>query len=147
MTQRTVTVFGRYDVPPAKLWEVVRDHEGLSDWLGARVRVLAGRGDGGVGTVRRVEVGRLLRLDEEVVGFTPPRSLVYRIVRGLPGLRYHLGEMRVRPAGDGGPGSELWWEVTLRLATPRLTDLAANALQRELNAALGRLRDRLARAG
>jgi hypothetical protein len=143
MAQRTVTVFSRFDVPPDRLWAAVVDHEGMSDWLGARVRVLAGRGDGGLGTVRRVELLPLLRLDEEVVGFVPPHSMTYRVIRGLPFLRYHLGEIRVRPDPTSPGGSELWWEVTLATPVPQVTNAMAAALQRTLNAGVGRLRDRL----
>lgn len=137
MPRRTLSFLARYPVPPEILWGIVTDHEGMSRWLGADVRVVAASAEGGVGTVRRISAGPL-RIDEEVVAWDPPRRMVYRIVRGLP-LRYHRGEVRVAPWGDGE--SELAWEITIASGIPKLADAIATLLRRRINRGLRTLRE------
>lgn len=144
MTLRTISIFGRFDVPVTRLWDALVDHEGMSRWLEMPVRVIAGPGDGGVGTVRRVGRG-MTSLDEEIVGLIPPRELVYRVIRGVPLLRYYLGEVRLR-SGPGG-GAELWWEVTVATPIGPLTDALAGVIQERLGAAVERLRAELEGGG
>lgn len=139
MSQRTVSLLLRFAVPVERLWEAVVDHDGMGRWLGVPVRVIAGPGDGGVGTVRRLGRGPL-SVDEEIVGVAPGRELVYRVVRGPRLLRYHLGEIRTRPA-EGG--SELWWEITIATPIAALTDAVAATLSERIGQGLDRLRARL----
>ncbi len=134
MAQRTLSFLARYPVPPEILWGVVTDHEGMGRWLPANVKVITATPDG-VGTVRRVGVGPL-SIDEEIVVLEPPRRMVYRIVRGLP-LRYHRGEVRVAPFGDGG--SELAWDITIASQIPYFAQVLARALNRSINQGLRKL--------
>jgi len=142
MSQQTLSFLARYEVAPEALWAVVVDHEGMGDWLDANISVIAGPGDGGVGTVRRIKSGPLT-IDEEVTVCDPPRRMVYRIVRGLPLLRYHQGEVRVSPWGDSG--SELSWSITVSSAVPFFTEALGAVLRRSLNHGLDQLGQRLAR--
>jgi uncharacterized protein YndB with AHSA1/START domain len=139
MSQKTLSFVARFDVSPEALWAVIIDHEGMSDWLDAKIRVIAGRGDGGVGTVRRIQLGPL-SIDEEVTLADAPRLLVYRIIRGLP-LRFHKGEMRVAPHGDGG--SELSWTITIASGVPLFAETVAASLTPAINRGLRRLSWRL----
>lgn len=145
MAQQHLTLLARYDVAPEVLWQVVSDHEGMSAWAGVEVRVIAGPGDGGEGTLRRVRVLGLT-IDEEIVWVTPPTDetktgrYAYRIVRGAP-LSYHRAEVTVRPWGE--TGSELWWEVTLDSRLPGVAAALANALRSGLNRAMESLRVQL----
>jgi hypothetical protein len=117
------------------------DHEGMSDWLEARVSVIAGPGDGGVGTVRRVSA-RGLSIDEEVTYAVAPRRLSYRIVRGLPGLSYHRGEVLIEPWGK--TGSQLTWDVILASPIPGIAPIMGASLRGPLRAGLATLRTWLA---
>lgn len=132
MSQRTLSFLARYDVPPEILWGVVTDHEGMGRWMGARTHVIASPPDGGQGTVRRMKAGPFT-IDEEVILYDPPRRMAYRMVRGLP-LRYHRGEVRIAPWGDGG--SELSWEITVSSAIPGFTQAIATALAPRINRGL-----------
>jgi len=134
MTQRTVSHRASYDVPAEILWGVVSDHEGMSRWVPAEVEVM--RGDGGVGTVRRVRTFGL-DLEERVLWFDPPRRMLYRLTGGLP-LRYHQGELRVRPLDAGV--SELCWDITVSSGVPGLAVALCAILGLVMRRALGDLR-------
>lgn len=129
MSVRQTIVDLDFNVPPARLWEAITDHEGMSKWTGSKVRVIA-RGDStGVGVVRRVRIGALA-IDEEVIYADAPRRLVYRIVRGAP-VSFHRGEMIVTPTDHG---SHLSWKILLASSVPGF----ARATAGTLGLALGR---------
>ncbi len=124
-----------FAVPPERLWEAITDHEGMTKWAGARVRLI-GRGDAdGVGAVRRIRMGAMT-VDEEVIYADAPRRLVYRIVRGVP-VTFHRGEMLVLPT-DGG--SALTWKILLASDIPGFARLTARALETGLGRGLRELR-------
>ncbi len=124
-----------FAVPPARLWEAITDHEGMTKWAGAKVRVIA-RGDAdGVGVVRRVRIGALT-IDEEVLYADAPRRLVYRIVRGAP-VSFHRGEMLVVPTEHG---SRLVWTILLASDVPGVARLTARTLETALRRGVRELR-------
>ena len=140
LSQGRATFVESFAVPPERLWEVLSDHEGMSEWIGARVSVVAGPPDGGVGTVRRVRA-RGLTLDEEVTYADAPRRMVYRIVRGLPVLRFHRGEILIAPWGK--TGSQLTWDILLESALPGVAPAIAATLRPAIRAGLSKLRANL----
>lgn len=140
MTQARATLVESFGVPPEPLFDALRDHEGMSDWVGARVNVVAGPPDGGVGTVRRVHA-RGLSFDEEVTYCDAPRRMVYRVVRGLPGLRFHRGEILVEPWGR--TGSQLTWDIVMDWPVPGAARAVVAALQPSLRRGLFELRAKL----
>lgn len=124
-----------FGVPPERLWEALTDHEGMSKWAGAPVRIIA-RGDAdGVGVVRRIRMGAL-SIDEEVIYADAPRRLVYRIVRGVP-VSFHRGEMIVQPTPRG---SELTWTILMASDIPGFARLTARTLEKVLGRGLRELR-------
>ena len=124
-----------FAVPPERLWEAITDHEGMSKWAGAPVRLIA-RGDAhGVGALRRIRMGAT-SIDEEVIYADAPRRLVYRIVRGLP-VSFHRGEMLVVPTERG---SKLTWKIMLASSVPGLARLTVRALDTALRPSLRTLR-------
>jgi uncharacterized protein YndB with AHSA1/START domain len=141
MSQARATFVESFAVPPERLFEVLSDHEGMSEWIGARVSVVVGPPDGGVGTVRRVRA-RGLAIDEEVTYSDPPRRMVYRIVRGLPVVRFHRGEILVEPWGR--TGSQLTWDILVDSAVPGAARAIVAVLRPAIRAGLSRLRARLA---
>lgn len=142
MGRAHVEVVERFAAPPERLWEALNDHAGMSDWLGLDVTVV--RGDGEIGTVRRMRQGSLA-FDEEVVYLDPPRRLVYRVVGLRPMLRYHRGEQLIEPWGQ--TGSELRWHILLDTSVPGLSTLLARVLESGIRKGLGVLRARLAEEG
>ncbi len=140
MSQARATFVESFAVPPERLWEALSDHEGMSGWIGARVSVVAGPPDGGVGTVRRVNA-RGLSFDEEVTYADPPRRMVYRIVRGLPVVRFHRGELLVEPWGK--TGSQLTWDILVDSALPGAAPAIVTVLRPAIRAGLTRLRAQL----
>lgn len=124
-----------FAVPPERLWAAITDHEGMTKWTGARVRLIA-RGDAeGVGAVRRVRMGAL-SIDEEVIYADAPRRLVYRIVRGAP-VSFHRGEMLVLPSERG---AKLEWSILLASDVPGFARVTARTLQVALGRGLRELR-------
>jgi uncharacterized protein YndB with AHSA1/START domain len=139
--QAHATFVESFAVPPERLYGALSDHEGMSEWIGARVSVVAGPPDGGVGTVRRVRV-RGIAIDEEVTYADPPRRMVYRIVRGLPAVRFHRGEILVEPWGR--TGSQLRWDILVDSPLPGVAKAIVGVLRPAIRAGLSRLRARLA---
>lgn len=133
MSRPHINVTARYQMTPEALWEVIADHEGMERWLGTKVRVESG--DGGEGTIRSVMVGPL-KLEEEILAFTPPTRMVYRVSKGLP-VRYHQAVMVVTPTKDGG--SELNWRVTIDSRVPGVARMLLRGVKRNLTEALRRL--------
>jgi uncharacterized protein YndB with AHSA1/START domain len=142
VSQRQITIEESFAVPPERLWKAISDHEAMSDWAGAPTKVIAGPSDGGVGTVRRIGMGGL-KIDEEVIYADPPRRMVYRIVRGLPLLRFHRGEILIEPWGKAG--STLRWDIILDSAVPGVARAISAALGPGLRKGLAKLRRQLAR--
>lgn len=138
--QARATFVESFGVPPEELWRVLSDHEGMSEWSGARVSVLAGPSDGGVGTVRRLHI-RGLAFDEEITYADPPRRMVYRVRQGAPLLRFHRGELLIEPWGK--TGSQLTWDILVRSAIPGLAPAVVTVLRPAIRAAFSRLRARL----
>lgn len=141
MRQARATLVESFAVPPERLWSALADHEGMSEWMGARVTLVAGPKDGGVGALRRVRV-RGLEFDEKVTYADPPRRMVYRIVRGLPGVRFHRGEVLVEPWGK--TGARLTWDILVDSPLPGVAHAIVAVLRPALRAALARLRAKLA---
>ncbi len=140
MAQAQVHIVESFAVPPEVLFDRLVDHEGMSDWLGVRVSILAGPLDGGVGTIRRVHA-RGLVLDEEVTYLDRPRRMTYRIIRGLPLLAFHRGELLVEPWGK--TGSQLTYDILMDSPVPGVARVMAGALAPQLRAGLSRLRGQL----
>jgi uncharacterized protein YndB with AHSA1/START domain len=136
-----VSVTEHFPVTADQLFGALRDHEGMSRWVGARVSIVGGPTDGSVGTVRRINA-RGLTFDEEVTYFDPPHRMVYRIVRGVPGLHFHRGELVVEPWGR--TGSKVSWDVLMGSWIPGLAPSMAALLGPALQRGLAQLRVQLA---
>lgn len=87
--------------PPEAVWEVLADFGALAHWVPeVEHSCLLHGGSPGVGTVRRVQVGRTTLL-ETVTAWSPPEQLAYDIT-GLPSVLRHVSnDWRLR-AVDGG---------------------------------------------
>ncbi|MCB9591324.1 MAG: SRPBCC family protein [Sandaracinaceae bacterium] len=140
-TQARVTFVESFAVPPETLFDVMLDHEGMSDWMGAKISVVRGPDDGGVGTVRRIEAGPGPAIDEEVTYVLRPRRIVYRIVAGAPPIRFHRGEILVEPWGE--TGSQLTWDILLDSAIPGVARLVGAILEPQIQKGLSKLRAQL----
>lgn len=142
MGQARCTFVESFAVPPERLFDVMLDHEGMSEWMKAKIRVVRGPDDGGVGAVRRIEAPGGAAIDEEVTYTLRPRRIVYRIVAGAPGITFHRGEILIEPWGE--TGAQLTWDIVLASPVPGLPNLVAAILRPQIQAGLGRLRQQLA---
>jgi uncharacterized protein YndB with AHSA1/START domain len=116
---KDIVITHEFAVPAERVFAALDDHANMGRWLGTRVSVVKS-GQDGVGTVRRIHAP-LLSIDEEVTERTAPYYLVYRIVRGVPGLSFHRGEIRVEPRADGC--SRVRWQVQLDVKPSALTGM------------------------
>ncbi len=87
------TVRTTVSAPIAAVWEVLADHEGLSNWAPGLSATLTSAGvsdRNGVGAVRRIK-GPLPMpaILEEVTVFEPGRRLTYKALAGVPLRNYH----------------------------------------------------------
>jgi len=97
VASRTATV----PAPADTVWAVLADFGALARWVPeVEHACLLHGGSPGVGTVRRVQVGRTTLL-ETVTAWSPPEHLAYDIT-GLPPVLRHVGnDWRLRSVGDG----------------------------------------------
>ncbi|MEB3065280.1 SRPBCC family protein [[Mycobacterium] zoologicum] len=90
--------------PPSRVWAVLSDYEGMSDWAPGLKVTLARAGapePSGVGAQRRVNaVPGMAPMVEEIIAFEPDHRLSYRAVSGIP-FRNYVGDVVLRPAGSG----------------------------------------------
>jgi uncharacterized protein YndB with AHSA1/START domain len=98
------TVRTTVSAPIATVWEVLADHEGLSNWAPGIKASLTKEGAAernGVGAVRRIAApGPMPAIVEEVVAFEPGRRLTYKALSGVP-LRNYQGDVVLEEAAGG----------------------------------------------
>ena len=116
--------------PPDVTWQVISDHEAMSQWagIGPVRRILDGdTGPNGRGALRVLNIGG--RIVEQVTADNPPDSYRYRIIKGSPFV-CHQGELLLRPHGDG---TALTWKIRFRPRIPGTGRLIAAGFSRALN--------------
>jgi len=92
----------RVSAPVEKVWEVISDHSAYDQWTDvkkATVRRPGSTDPNGVGAVRVFEVGGRA-LVEEVVAFSPPSFMAYKLTDGVPFLEHHKGEITPKRGTD-----------------------------------------------
>jgi uncharacterized protein YndB with AHSA1/START domain len=131
--QEEVTI----DAPAARVWEVVRDHERMTEWTGMKAELLRPglHERNGVGAVRKLGVLGA-GAEEEVVEFVPNQRYVYRLLSGAP-IRNHRGTVMLIPEGGA---TRVRWAVRFEGAVPGSGGALAAVLSRAFRASLGRLK-------
>lgn len=127
---------------PLRVWEVLADHEGMSNWLNVHkvIRRRPGSPDpNGVGAVR-VLYGPFNVMEERIVVFQPGRRMEYDVLKGAPGWTAH-GQITLTPTVDGG--TLVWWRVTLYPFVPATAWAIRAILSRSLQSGLERLKERI----
>jgi hypothetical protein len=109
-----VLVSSEIAAPPEAVWARVSDHEKTPSWVDIVKKVTIareGKPRNGLGAIRLVEFKPALwtPVSEEIRAFSPPREFHYAILKGMPGLKDHLGKVIVDDLGQGR--SRLRWEV------------------------------------
>jgi catechol 2,3-dioxygenase-like lactoylglutathione lyase family enzyme/uncharacterized protein YndB with AHSA1/START domain len=113
-TQRVMSSV-RISAPIDKVWSVISDHEGMSAWSGFNPVTVVKPGAperNGIGS-ERVMKGPTGTVVEQIVDWSPPHTLRYRVVDGSPFV-CHQGEIRLTLAGAA---TDLEWSIRFR---PRL---------------------------
>lgn len=126
------------NAPVSHVWEVLADHEGMSDWAPGLKATLSTPGTterNGVGAVR--QLGSPLPLPvitEEIVAFEPGELLGYRALGGVP-LKNYRGEVTLREVAGG---TEITYAVTVDKRLPFGEKAAAKLISKTLLSALAR---------
>ncbi len=121
------------DAPPAEVWAVLADFDRISRWAPAvdHSSYLTERTEG-VGTARRVQVGRTV-LVERVTEWDPPHALAYELEGLPPVVGGATNRWVLRPEGTGtsvtltstvNPGDRPAGRVVAPLLARRLTSVA-----------------------
>lgn len=98
------------------VWTVLTDHRAFATWGAAKKVTLEREGSpdvNGAGAIRRIESG-LVKVREEIVAFSPPRSFRYALLSGPP-VRDYVGEVTLRELGEA---TAVRWTIELRPAIP-----------------------------
>jgi polyketide cyclase/dehydrase/lipid transport protein len=127
MARQEIEVVQDFNVPVDRLFEFMAEHENLSQVLPARIKRLR---DGnternGVGSVRRMFMGGLMPLDEEVTAVEDNALIRYRVTSKGP-IRNHQGTQRFS-ARDGG--SRLSWSIAFDPVVPGTGKVIASGLE------------------
>lgn len=125
----TISRTRRLAAAPQSVWDVLADFGAISAWadnVDHSCLLSPAADEIGIGTTRRVQVGRDT-LVERVTEFDPPRSLAYDV----QGFTRRLGRLTNRwtlePAGGG---TVVTLSTTIEVGPSRLQDLAAQAVAR-----------------
>ncbi len=131
----------RLPFPPEVAWPFISEPDRINSWSTARVQTVH-PGDGGepstVGALRRLRVPsrpKAAVFDEVIEHSEPPGRFVYRVI-GQRTVRYHRGEIALRPEGSG---SLLTWGVEFVFAYPGMAAALRRVLQPQLVESLRRL--------
>ena len=88
---------------PEQVWDVYTNHGSWKSWAGMTHSSLFVAGTphkNGTGAVRRLgSYG--FKAHEEILDFDPPKRMTYRVVKGMPAMKNHLGEVLFEPSGKG----------------------------------------------
>lgn len=117
----------RVAADPQAVWNILSNHERMSEWTPSRKVVLENPGSpdpNGVGAIRALHAfGPVIR--ERITWFEPPRILRYSLVSGLP-FRDYTGQITVEPAEAG---SVISTAITFRTIVPGTQILVAIAMR------------------
>lgn len=120
---------------PEAVFAAYTDHASWGEWAGVGPARLAREGvpaPNGVGCVR-VLGPRFAAAHEEIVSFDAPRRMTYRLVKGVPLLRGHFGEVDFSPAGSG---TLVVWRCRFESRIPGLGGLLRRTIARMFRGAL-----------
>lgn len=134
----TVEVERHFAAPVEEVWKVYTDHAGWSRWAGiakSRLDVEGSPDRNGTGAVRALGPAGATAY-EEILDFEPPKRMTYRVIRGGPPMKNHLGEVVLTP--DAG-GTRLVWRCRFDSKIPGLGGLLKLLLTRVFNNALAGL--------
>jgi hypothetical protein len=131
----------RLPFPPDAAWPFVSEPDRINFWSTARVQTVYS-GDGGepstVGALRRLRVPtrpKAAVFDEVIEHSEPPGRFVYRVI-GQRTVRYHRGEILLRPEGSG---ALLTWDVEFVFAYAGMAAALRRVLEPQLVESLRRL--------
>ena len=114
--------------PANRVWAVLSDYEGMSDWAPGLKITLDRPGtteSNGVGAQRRIQaVPGMAPLVEEIIAFEPDQRLSYRGVSGIP-FRNYVGDVVLRPSGSG---TAITYTVSADNPVPGVAAVLANGL-------------------
>ncbi len=134
------------DAPPSQVWAHVADHEAWPEWF-TDLDVVERIGTGeGVGSGRRVTVRRL-KLDEEFPAWTPDEQFAFAVIASPFPFLGRLAEDVSLEATDAGTRVTYRQGVEGRRFVGGLMSLAWRQAPRQVERALGRLKQRVESAG
>ncbi|MGH3563066.1 MAG: SRPBCC family protein, partial [Mycobacterium sp.] len=122
------TAIATVAAPVARVWAVLSDYEGMSQWAPGMKATLVRYGDfehNGVGAQRSLRMLPFLPpFVEEVTTFEPERRLTYQAVSGVP-FRNYVGDVELRSIGEG---TEINYTVSADNRIPGVAAALANVL-------------------
>ena len=122
--------------PPQSVFDAYTDHVSWAEWAGIGPARLAREGvpaPNGVGC-NRVLGPAISAAHEEILSFEPPKRMTYRIVKGLPVLRDHFGEVDFSSAEGGG--TLVVWRFRFEPRIPGFGGLLRRMIERTFRGAL-----------
>jgi len=134
----TVEVERHFAAPIEEVWKVYTDHAGWNRWAGfstSRLDVEGKSDPNGTGAVRAFGSAGAIAY-EEILEFDAPKRMTYRVLRGGPPMKNHLGEAVLTPEAGG---TRLVWRCRFESKIPGLGGPLKFFLTRFLSKALAGL--------
>lgn len=139
---KSTIVFGHeFPLPQARVFAALDDHANMGRWLGPRVSIIQ-QGKDGIGTIRRVHAPPF-PIDEEIIERAAPSFFAYRIVRGVPFVRGHRGEVHVEPLAP--TRARVRWHIEIDSPLPGYGAIVLRLVRFVLISGLKRLERQLMR--
>jgi hypothetical protein len=139
MGQQRIEIQQDFDIPIARLFAYLSEHENLAAiFKPARIKRLS-NGQGarnGVGSSRELRILIAPPFVETVTAYRENELIEYRVTRGSP-LKNHLGSMRFAPQGQG---SRLHYTIEFEGAYPLVAEVIKPGLELAIRRGLKTLR-------
>lgn len=114
--------------PIDKVWAVVADHEGMSEWgpgMTAEITQPGSPERNGLGAVRKIGApGPAPAIVEQITVFEPNKHLQYKALSGVP-LKNYFGDIELKQTAGG---TEITYKISAVQRVPLVEQLICKAI-------------------
>ena len=127
MSLKTINIHQEFNAPLDQVFSTISDHEKFGKICGIKMTRTKNGDDGknGLGSVRRIDIGRLPSFEETITKFVPNELIQYKITKGSP-IKNHVGELKFTEANGN---AILDYTIQLESKIPFTSGLIKSALQ------------------
>jgi len=127
MAIKTINIHQEFNAPLEQVFSTLSDHAKFGKICGITMTRTHDGDDGanGLGSIRRIDMGKLPSFEETITKFIPNELIEYKITKGSP-IKNHVGELRF---SETNGKSVLNYSIQLESKIPFTTGLIKSALE------------------